>query len=591
MTAFSRLAPQARSSVKKPATQKPVASGSRSRRNSLLTLIGIVLITAFAGIITYPGTLPGVLDSINQFPPRLGLDLSGGAQLIYRAVLDQVPSDQQAEALAGARDVIERRVNAFGVSEAVVQTSGNDRLLIELPGITDVREAIARIGETPILEFKTENPAYGKTVTLAPDQQKQLDALNADVKKKADQVLQEVLANNGATFADLAKKYSDDPGSAQQGGELPFVRKGQFVPEFDKAIFTDLKKGEISRTLIKSDFGYHIIQKLDERVVDDKDKDGKKIQVTEVKSRHILIKTKNSSDMVPTPDEWLSSGLSGKNLSRASVTFDQTTGQPQVQLSFDAAGADLFKKLTTDNLNKRIAIFLDGQSISAPVVRSAITNGVAVISGDFTVAEARELARKLNAGALPVPVVLDSQQTVGPALGQESLDKSLRAGVIGLIAVVLFMIAIYRLPGVLSVIALGVYSVLVLAIFETIGVTLTLAGIAGFILSIGMAVDANILIFSRLREELRSGKTLDDAIDEGFRRAWSSIRDSNISSLITCTILLWFGTSIVQGFAVTLGIGILVSMFTAITVTRTLLHVLPKGSRRFGWLFGGHFRS
>lgn len=585
MSAFSRL--KVNFSVSKPDQIRPVKTGS-SRKNIWWSISLIIFVTLVSAAISYPGKLPDSLSWLNLFPPKLGLDISGGAQLVYNAHLDSVPADQQAAALAGARDVIERRVNAFGVSEAVVQTAGSDKIIIELPGVTDVNEAVKQIGETPILEFKTENPKYGTQPTLNPEQQKNLDSLNAEVLKKAQSVLNQVLANKGATFADLAKQYSDDPGSASKGGDLDYVRQGQFVPEVDKAIFTTLKNGEISPVLIKSDFGYHIIQKLDERQVSEDDpKDAnKKINIREVKSRHILLAFKKATDIVPTPDQWVATDLSGKNLQKASVVFEPNTGRPEVQVTFDATGTEAFKKITTDNLNKPVAIFLDGQVISQPTVRSTITNGVAVISGDFTITEAKLLAQRLNAGALPVPISFGSKQTVGPALGQDSLNRSLVAGLVGIIAVAVYMILFYRLPGLVAVVALGIYALVSLALFELLGFTLTLAGIAGFILSIGMAVDANILIFSRLREELSSGKTISDSIEEGFVRAWNSIRDSNISSLITCAILVWFGTSVVKGFALTLGLGIIVSMFSAIVVTRTLLRILPAGLKRHHWLFG-----
>jgi len=234
-----------------------------------------------------------------------------------------------------------------------------------------------------------------------------------------------------------------------------------------------------------------------------------------------------------------------------------------------------------------LAIFLDGQPISIPRVNEPILSGQAVISGSFTLQDAKLLAQRLNAGALPVPIELISQTTVGATLGNDSVQKSLVAGFWGLILVAIFMILYYRLPGLLAVKALLIYTVIILALFKLIPVTLTLAGIAGFILSIGMAVDANVLIFERLKEELRAGRDLTTAVEQGFRRAWSSIRDSNISSLITCAILFWFGSSIIKGFALTLAIGTLVSMFSAITITRQVLRLIAKWKISHGdWLYG-----
>ncbi len=336
-------------------------------------------------------------------------------------------------------------------------------------------------------------------------------------------------------------------------------------------------------------------------------------------------------------DAWKPTGLSGKQLKRATADIQQTGGvrggEVTVRLDFDDEGTKLFSDITSANVGKPIAIFLDNQILSAPTVQQPITNGQAFITGKFTAKEAKDLATRLNSGALPVPIKLVSQQNVGATLGQESVNKSIIAGLIGMLLIALFMIANYRLPGLLAVGALIVYILLSVAIFKVgisitavllVGVffllgltvsawfgglallsyvalmflgglhpvTLTLAGIAGFILSIGMAVDANILIFERLKEEMRAGKDINKAIEDGFQRAWLSIRDSNISSLITTLILYLFGTPSIKGFAVTLAIGILISMFTAITVTRTLLKLFMT-NRALGhpWLFGVSMRK
>lgn len=266
--------------------------------------------------------------------------------------------------------------------------------------------------------------------------------------------------------------------------------------------------------------------------------------------------------------------LSGKHLNTTNVVFGQQTSEPQVQIDFTSEGSSLFADITKRSVGERLAIVLDGIVIQAPFVETVIANGSAVISGGFTPESAKSLSIALNAGALPAPLELIEQRTVGPSLGLESLQKSLIAGFIGLGAVIFFMITLYRREGFVASLALIIYSIIVLFIFKLIPVTLTLAGIAGFILSIGMAVDANILIFERMREELRLGKPRDLAIKIGFERAWTSIRDSNVTSLITVAILFYFGTGIVRGFALTLGIGIVVSMFSAITVTRNLLKIV-----------------
>jgi len=253
-------------------------------------------------------------------------------------------------------------------------------------------------------------------------------------------------------------------------------------------------------------------------------------------------------------------------------------GEPEVAFELTEEGAKIFGDFTSQNVGNALAIVLDKQVISAPVINQPITEGQGVISGNFTIDSANELAVQLRYGSLPIPLKVITSQTIGPTLGADSLQKSLVAGIIGVSVVMLYMVLYYRLPGVVADVALLVYALISLAIFKFIPITLTLPGIAGFVLSVGVAVDANILIFERLKEELRQGKSLHVAIDAGWKRAWSSIRDSNISTLITCVILFWFGStfgaSIVKGFSLTLMIGVAVSMFTAIVVTRTFLHLI-----------------
>ncbi|MBI3420440.1 MAG: protein translocase subunit SecD [Candidatus Sungbacteria bacterium] len=409
-------------------------------------------------------------DSRLHIPYRLGLDIQGGTHLVYRADVANIPSGEQADSLNGVRDVIERRVNLFGVSEPLVQVerAGKDwRLIVELAGVRDINTAINLIGQTPFLEFREERSKEDTEVILA------------DKKNKGP-------------------RASLDP------------------------YFT------------------------------------------------------------PTP-------LTGRYLKQAKLDFSQTTFEPQIGLELTDEGGKLFAEITKRNIGKQLAIYLDGAPISAPVVQQEITGGKAQITGNFTPASAKELVGRLNAGALPVPIALISQQSVGASLGEESLANILHAGMAGFVIVALFMMLWYRLPGVVAVLGLLLYVAIILAVFKALPVTLTIAGIAGVILSIGMAVDANILIFERMKEELLSGKGLEDAIREGFGRAWTSIRDSNMSSLITAGVLYWLGTSIVKGFALTLGIGIVVSMFSAISVTRTLLLLIASQrfeKRRF-WFLGG----
>jgi len=261
--------------------------------------------------------------------------------------------------------------------------------------------------------------------------------------------------------------------------------------------------------------------------------------------------------------------LNGNDLQRATVQFQN--GKSSVGLQFSAEGAKKFAEITKRNIGRPLAIFLDDQMVTAPLVQNAITDGQAVITGNFTIEDAKRLVINLNAGALPLPIKIIEQRNVGATLGAESIQKSLFAGAVGLAVVCLFMIANYGLKGVLADLALGLYVLITLTSVRLIPITLTLAGIAGVILSIGMAVDANILIFERIKEEMAWGRPKRAAIELGFTRAWNSIKDSNISSLITAGILFWFGTGSVRGFALTLALGIVVSLFSAITVTKTLL--------------------
>lgn len=541
-------------------------------------LLAIFLLAVFCILIAWPqlpvGT-PGK-NLWDKFKFHLGLDLQGGTHLVYKTDTSQIDARDRESAVAGVRDVIERRVNAFGVSEPVVQTNkvGDEyRVIVELAGVKDVNQAIKMIGETPLLEFKEQNPGYGAELTK--EELKQLEVDNEKIKHQAQEIL--VRAVRGEDFSSLAKKYSEDAGSASQGGDLGFVFRGMFVSEFDEVIFDKLTKPGIYPELVKTQFGYHIIKKIEERGEGD---------AREVHSAHILFKIKSEKDLQQAV-QWINTPLSGKNLKRAEVQFNNSTGEPQVGLEFDESGKNLFASITSRNVNKPVAIFLDGVAISVPNVSEPIREGKAVITGRFNIKEAKELVQRLNAGALPVPIEIISQQTVGASLGQESINKSLIAGIIGLIATALFMILYYRLSGLLAVLALLIYAVLNLAIYKMLPVTLTLAGVAGFILSVGMAVDANVLVFERMKEEFKRGRELNSAIEEGFKRAWTSILDSNVSTLITSVILIWFGTSIIKGFAITLTIGVIISMFSAVTVTRTFLRLFSGvKNRKWLWWFG-----
>ena len=301
-----------------------------------------------------------------------------------------------------------------------------------------------------------------------------------------------------------------------------------------------------------------------------------KEQRTQEETNLILEKQKANDAAYLTVDPYFVSAvpaLTGQYLKSAQLVFDKTTYEPYVGLQFNDEGAAIFEELTGKNINKILAIYLDGQPISLPTVGSAISGGEAQITGRFTTDEAKLLVERLNAGALPAPIALVSQQSIGASLGEHSFNMSIKAGIIGLALVIAFMLVYYHVFGFFASLSLLIYTALSLAIFKLIPVTLTLSGIAGFILSIGMAVDANILIFERSKEERKRGLDKFHAIEEGFKRAWPSIRDSNISTIITCLVLYNFTTSIVKGFALTLLIGVVISMFTAITVTRSFLKV------------------
>lgn len=455
-------------------------------RNSWLMAAAIILLGLVALFIDAPSLWGRLADNLNDLagfdlvpkfdvPFRLGLDLQGGTHLIYQADLSLIDPAGHGDAMQGVRDVIERRVNIFGVAEPVIQInkSGDDyRLIVELAGIKDVHQAIDMIGQTPALDFREEREAAERDELLAQQEAIQLK-------------------------------------------------------------FQQLAQGEINE----------------------------------------LDLTSEEQEAFSADPYFKPTSLTGRFLEGAQLMQDPQTYQWQVNLQFNDEGGEIFEELTKNNIGKRLAIYLDNTPVSAPVVQEMISGGEAQITGQFTADEAKELVQRLNAGALPVPIRLISQQTIGASLGKISLDKSLQAGIWGFALVLAFMIIYYRLPGIMASLALLIYIAILLALFKLMPVTLTLAGIAGFILSIGMAVDANVLIFERFKEELKTGRELSIAVEEGFRRAWPAIRDGNISTVLTCIILFIFATGPVKGFALTLGIGVLMSMFSAIIVTRSFMRL------------------
>ncbi len=421
----------------------------------LLTLSAIFInvpkVTLFNRTFTQPKFVAQFFG--HDLTPKLGLDLAGGVQLTMSADMTGIEKQDQDSALESAKNIVSERINSLGVAEASVQsakTQGQNRLVVEIPGINNIDEAIDLVKRAAHLEFKVLSPEAKASATAS-----------ADVTS--------------------------------------------FVP----------------------------------------------------------------------------SGLTGKDLTRAMAQPSEDPQNPGyvVNLEFNGDGTKKLQQITTDNINAPMAMFLDDQAVSwpPPTIRSQITDGHAQISGNFTAQDAKQLAIQLNSGALPVPLKVESQTRIGPTIGREAIQKSITATAIGLASVAVFMLVYYRVLGAFAVGALALYALLVFSIFKIFGVTLTLAGIAGFVLSIGMAVDANILIFERIKEERKWGKPKHEALYAGFDRAWSSIRDSNLSSLITTAILFYFGTGAIRGFALTLAIGILISMFSAITVTRNLLKMFWVG--------------
>lgn len=534
----------------------------------------VILLTIFSVVIAYPQTvkfIPPVFEFVNKAKINLGLDLQGGYRLEYEVDTSKVEEDKREDAVQAAQDVLERKVNATGTSETLIQTvAGNPpRIIIEYPGAKNAEDLKSLIKETPYLIFKEEKNEEEQKAEiqkfnelLAPNNEKSRQSATETLKKIKD----------GGNFDELANELNQDPGSKETNGVLDFVKKGDLVPQFDEVLFNgNLKNGEYYPELVETDYGWHIIKKLEEKGEGEN---------KEIKAQHILL-SKQTAEMYR--DYWIykDTELTGKNLKDTAVVFtDQGVSEPQVQLKFDGDGAKLFAEITKRNMGKQVAIYLDDEIISAPTVQAEITAGEAVITGNFTVDEAKELKRRLNEGALPVPIKLVSQQSIGASLGKVSLEKSLKAGVAGLAIVGIFMILYYRFFGFIATIALFIYSAMMISVFKLSGVvsdwpiTLTLSGIAGFILSIGMAVDANVLIFERIKEELRDGRSLEGAINEGFRRAWSSIRDGNYSTIITSMILIWVGTGFVKGFAVILTIGVVLSMFTAIVLVKIILQAI-----------------
>ncbi len=465
-------------------------------RNTNWLIIIIVLFIASLWIdlskkISFPNPFNGQTLFSRNTDVRLGLDLRGGLQTLLEADVPATTTVNSSD-LAVTRQILENRANALGVSEVVMQTAGERRIVAEFPGVSNPEEVVKSLQQTALLEFVD----FG--------------------------------SNPVAVGTKIETDHGTTPTSTTGNATSPAAATTTPEATATSAATQTAPTAAPTTAPTQAATVYHTV-------------------------------------------------MTGADLKEAHVATDNIC-QPAVGFSLSDNGAKIFADYTTSHVKQYLGIVLDKTVISAPVVNTPITDGAGIIQGKFTADEANKLAIQLSYGALPVPVKVVESRTVGATLGEESVRKSLLAGMIGLGVVILFMVFYYRLPGFIADLALILYALLSLGLFKMIPVVLTLPGIAGFILSIGMAVDANILIFERLKEELRAGRNLRQAIDLGWSRAWPSIRDSNFSSLITCLILYVFGSSfgasMVKGFSVTLALGILVSLFTAIIVTRTFLHTV-----------------
>ena len=570
----------------------------------------------------------------------LGLDLQGGGHLVYQANLTDPEtgavlevSEDQMESLKRA---IERRVNSAGLGEPIIQILGDDRLLVQLPGVTDLQRAKDLIGETARLEFKrrelnvpreadeiSTDDVLSVTVDFLPepdlgeDEPAETETESEDEQPADTESEDEQPADTESEDAESGQPAAPDvPAEAEE----PLDRPIAFLVEFTDAgalefqAILDRVTGKYIEAVTQLQIGERGYPSFIEVLVDGSQQ--LRYQITplaiaqmETSTTYAFLVPEEVTTNEQPPLEVMKervgdsaqirfielqgsvdedTGLTGDDLSRAFPGQHTASGLPIVNLEFDDRGTRIFGELTQDIIVKQqdtgirdqIAIFLDGNELISPEVNAVITSGTAIIEGrqDFTIERVRNLALLLESGRLPIPIELIQERGVDAILGADSLAKSVVAGLIGLALVLVFMVLYYRLPGLVAAVALVIYVSIVLAIFKIVPVTLTLSGVAAVILSIGMAVDANILIFERMKEELRAGRTLLSSINFGFDRAWPAIRDGNVSTLITCAILFWFadqlGASIVQGFAVSLAIGVGVSMFTAITVSRTLLRVV-----------------
>ena len=459
---------------------------------------------------------------IASYGLQLGLDLRGGSQLTLQVMPAGAIRTIDKEQLEAVKDVLERRINGLGVAESTLQTVGSDQLVLQLPGEQDPTRAAKVLGSTALLEFRAQKAGTEKEMQGLLPLKRQVEAVLAARRPEAQ----------------LAEATPSAPGQPPR-----------------KTTISDEERSSAFRALgLAIPPGSSEVEQLE-------------VLLAEVNRRVVAL--------------YEPAALTGKDLTSAGRSQQSTGNSWEVSLGFNREGGEKFASLTQQiaGTNRLLGIVLDGRSISeasvGPQFKAAgIAGGAASITGNFTAEEARDLEVQLRGGSLPLPVKIVEVRTVGPSLGAENIRSSLVAGIAGLALVALFMVLVYRLPGVVAVIALSLYALFNLAIYALIPVTLTLPGIAGFILSVGMAVDANVLIFERVKEELRAGNTLIRSIDTGFSLAFSSILDGHVTGLISCVALFFLGTGLVKGFAVTLAIGLLLSLFTALTCTRSLLRLL-----------------
>jgi protein-export membrane protein SecD len=507
--------------------RRPARKRPRLSRNGWLLLLIVALLGTSVWVLTTSGS--SVLGrDMDHLGLRLGLDLKGGTHLVYQGQFsDNVSDDEKDFKMDGAAKSIETRINRYGVAEPVIQRQGDDRIVIQLPGITNLEEATSLIEETAFLEFR------------------------------------EVEVKTGSTPATLGDYLSDN------------------LTEFFDTDVTGSRIFAFPATTDQSQLPLAVLVKGDDGGLNWVDLNGDPIDPAALDEE-----AKQSYSWMPSVGD-ADVPLTGAYLTKAVPEYQQTqTGITEVKvgIEWNSEGSIIFDQIAArlyprSGVLKELGIFVDGELISSPTIQQSKYEGSAVIEGDFTPSEARLLAIRLDSGALPVPLESLYSKEVSATLGEEFVDRAVLAGVIAFGLIILFMMLYYRLPGFVAGMALLIYLALVLAIYKAIPVTLSLAGLAGFIVSLGMAVDANVLIFERMKEELRSGRTLKAAMEAGFSRAWPAIRDSNVTTFIACGILYWFGSSIVDssavmGFAITLFIGVAVSMFTALVVTRTLLMAL-----------------